>query len=405
MKEFNWKNNIVTHMHIEITNYCNAKCPLCPRYVDTSPIVRPEIILNQITIEQFKNWFPPEFIKNIIRIMFCGTHGDPALSKDLLKICKYIRKENDNCSIQIHSNGGARTTNFWRELAKIINTGFWKHCVIFGIDGLEDTNHLYRRGVNWNKLIENVKSYIDAGGRAEWDFLTFKHNQHQIDIAENLSKELGFSGFNKKRALGFEHNDILRDRHVYDKNGNYVYSLEPPDDKSLINSRVKDKIKQSIKLIKDFSYLKNYKKGYNPDVESKLKDFDNTKIPNYATYYDNHIINCKSSTEYGTSEIYINSNGIVFPCCYVGTRYDSAIDLYEDTQLRHVIRKEGIDNFDLNKISIQKIISENHLDKVFTDSWKKQKISEGKLCYCAMTCGQNSQLDNIYVNDPYRCKQ
>ena len=36
--------------------------------------------------------------------------------------------------------------------------------VVWGIDGLEDTTHLYRRNVKWDKLQENFRAYI----RAQW---------------------------------------------------------------------------------------------------------------------------------------------------------------------------------------------------------------------------------------------
>ena len=46
--------------------------------------------------------------------------------------------------------------------------------------------------VKFNKVIENAKSYIDAGGRAQWNFIVFKHNEHQVEEAKELSKQLGF---------------------------------------------------------------------------------------------------------------------------------------------------------------------------------------------------------------------
>jgi hypothetical protein len=70
--------------------------------------------------------------------------------------------------------------------------------VVFSIDGLEDTNHLYRKNVNWTKLIANAKAYIAAGGSAHWDMLVYKHNQHQVDACEQLARDLGFTWFRAK---------------------------------------------------------------------------------------------------------------------------------------------------------------------------------------------------------------
>jgi hypothetical protein len=62
--------------------------------------------------------------------------------------------------------------------------------VVWGIDGLEDTNHLYRQDVEWNKVMDRVKWFIDAGGHATWKWIPFLHNKHQDIIKiERLGKE------------------------------------------------------------------------------------------------------------------------------------------------------------------------------------------------------------------------
>ena len=68
--------------------------------------------------------------------------------------------------------------------------------IIFGIDGLEDTNHIYRKNVRWKKLKDNYTTYIQHGGTASWQFIIFEHNKHQEDIARNRSKQEGFVSFN-----------------------------------------------------------------------------------------------------------------------------------------------------------------------------------------------------------------
>ena len=43
--------------------------------------------------------------------------------------------------------------------------------------------------------MSNVKTFISNGGRATWEYLVFKHNQHQTSQAEALSKRMGFENF------------------------------------------------------------------------------------------------------------------------------------------------------------------------------------------------------------------
>ena len=72
--------------------------------------------------------------------------------------------------------------------------------VIFAIDGLEDTNHLYRVNTNFNKIMENAKAFINAGGLARWDFIAFAHNEHQIEEAKALAEQMGFVKFRYKKS-------------------------------------------------------------------------------------------------------------------------------------------------------------------------------------------------------------
>jgi MoaA/NifB/PqqE/SkfB family radical SAM enzyme len=66
-------------IHIELTNACNAACPMCTRFHMNSPIMRPDLQIAQITIDQFKQWFRPYLIKKLDVILFCGVHGDPGM--------------------------------------------------------------------------------------------------------------------------------------------------------------------------------------------------------------------------------------------------------------------------------------------------------------------------------------
>lgn len=186
--------NDITRLQIELTSYCNANCPSCERYnyhVDlTNPYMR-QLNTNYITCENFKKWIKHDF-KNLKKIHFCGNIDEPTLNPDLIKICNYINKKYPKVEIWIATNGGTKTEKFWRELAKLNTT------VVFGIDGLSDTNHIYRKNVNWSKLEKNYKIYIKHGGKAIWQFIVFEHNKHQLLRAKKMSEDNKFFAFNEK---------------------------------------------------------------------------------------------------------------------------------------------------------------------------------------------------------------
>ena len=181
----------VFSVHLEPTARCNAKCPMCAR-TDNQEILNN---LAEISYDQFVRYFPADFVKCLKRLNMCGNYGDPAAAKDIIKIHDYVHSINPDIQFIFNSNGGIRNEQFWSNLATYYPAG-GKSAVFFAIDGLEDTNHIYRVGVKWSKLINNVKAFNNAGGRSIWSFIPFRHNEHQVEEAEQYSKQINCEKFN-----------------------------------------------------------------------------------------------------------------------------------------------------------------------------------------------------------------
>ena len=62
----------------------------------------------------------------------------------------------------------------------------------WGIDGSDETSEIYREGSNFKKVRDNFRAFIKAGGRAHWQFISFEHNEHPLEIARELAKKEGF---------------------------------------------------------------------------------------------------------------------------------------------------------------------------------------------------------------------
>ncbi|MFB8793762.1 MAG: hypothetical protein U7126_05920 [Microcoleus sp.] len=80
--------------------------------------------------------------------------------------------------------------------------------VIFSIDSLADTNSVYRNNTNWDRIMQSVNSFIQAGPKAVWHYLIFEHNQHQVELARALAEELGFVEFVPKATSRFVAKEI-----------------------------------------------------------------------------------------------------------------------------------------------------------------------------------------------------
>lgn len=274
-----YKLEDIRNIHLELTSKCQARCPMCPRRIHGG-ILNPLIDLEEINLATFKEWFPVTFIKQLNSLFMCGNLGDPIIAQDCLEILEYLKQTNPQISLSMHTNGSARSTDWWKRIA---NT---KTRVVFGIDGLVDTHQLYRIGTDWNKIIENSTAFISAGGIAEWHMLTFKHNEHQVDQCRALSKSLGFFNFSAKNTSRFIDNKF----HVLDDAGKTVNILYPTQ--------------KSLNMI--------------PMVQE-------TKV-NLTT------ITCKAKQ---SNNFYVAASGTISPCCWLDfswilPRQDNRID-YMDT--------------------------------------------------------------------------
>jgi hypothetical protein len=180
-------------LHLEPTDVCQAECPLCPRETDST---FNKSIKNNITVDTIIHALSPTIIQNLDKMYMCGNYGDPAAGKHTLELYEYFRKVNPNISLGMNTNGAINGKYWWLKLAKILNQP--RDYVVFSIDGLEDTNHIYRKNVNWKRLILNATSFIESGGNAHWDMLIYKHNEHQVKQCEQLARDMGFKWFRAK---------------------------------------------------------------------------------------------------------------------------------------------------------------------------------------------------------------
>ena len=187
-------NRLIKVLHIESTDVCNLACPLCSRETDVN---FNKSVQHHLTVEQVYSVLGTEFISNLDKMFMCGNYGDPAAGQHTVKLYEYFRSINPTITLGMNTNGSLRTTNYWQELGEyVLNQP--RDYVVFSIDGLEDTNANYRRGVDWHKLMSNVDAYISAGGSAHWDMLVYQHNQHQVEECEQLARNMGFSWFRAK---------------------------------------------------------------------------------------------------------------------------------------------------------------------------------------------------------------
>lgn len=346
-------------VQVEITNRCQASCPMCLRNIHGG-VENPLLKLTDWTSDDFKKKFTKEVLMQITTIDFCGVFGDPIMNGDLIDMCEYVARTNANVSISIHTNGSARSKAWWTKLAIVLPKN---HKVVFALDGLDDTHSLYRIGTNFDTIIDNARAFILAGGTADWVFIKFKHNEHQVEQAEQYSKLLGFRNFIVKQSKRF--GDKFP---VLDREGKVTHYIE-----QFTNSNIKP-----VRFV-DIKDYKSWPKA----------------------------ISCAPFEE---KEAYIDAHGHLLPCCLIGSflyaNYD--LELYEKygllnedsiTSIAKTAQLEvynlinefgGFDALDTNKHSIKEIMSSQLWKELIHKKW-----ADGESTPCTILCSDSSKFITI----------
>jgi len=173
---------------LDLSTYCNAKCPQCHRTnanglgkIDWLPLI-------QWSAEEFEKMFPRETLESISHFDICGTWGDPIMNKDIFKIVEYIMK-NSNSTILINTNGSFRNPDWWWKFGLL---GGERITVMWAIEGINQEQHsLYRQNTDLNLILENMETFTLAGGISRVFTVIFKHNEKDMYNIAKMVKGLG----------------------------------------------------------------------------------------------------------------------------------------------------------------------------------------------------------------------
>ena len=341
---------MIKQLELEITTFCNAACPQCSRNFYGGPRW-PTVPTLSMSLTWLQEKVPLDLLKNLEVIRFCGTYGDPGMHPDLIDIIAWL-KSITKARIFISTNGGMRSNRWWKSLAKALGQ---HDRVIFGIDGLHDTNHIYRRNVDFDKVINHSREFINNGGQAVWQFLVFEHNQHQTEQAQQLSQDLKFVDFVVKQTTRFVDKQHQYIDHVPVIDNKKIFFLKLPNNQSLVNQ--------------------GYKK-----YQTEKPDYSSVDIDCIAKRLE---------------LLYIGADGYVFPCGFLADRlygfeaenhhdYNRMQDLFRDAGGAHMAN--------LNHTTLYNIVDGPWFETIHS-SWTNGK----RLERCAHQCG----VDNNLVTKTY----
>jgi MoaA/NifB/PqqE/SkfB family radical SAM enzyme len=339
-------------IQVDFTSYCNSMCASCSRNID-GVSVNSNMPLSHMSFDIWKKIFTPKITKGVVEIIFNGSYGDPIFNPNLIPALEYILSITDTPPvITIHTNGGLGTPKLFKNIAKTLKKFPVPSHITFSIDGLEDTNHLYRRGVVWNNIMKNAQAFIDEGGLARWRMLVFKHNSHQLKDCEQLAYKMGFKKF--------------------DINGGYPSTSIQAVENNAIENFAANK-KESARLIEyETAYLDNLNRINS--LKGQYGDLD--------TAFAACPIQCKWQKK---RKIQVSHVGEIFPCCYfLNDRYPKNSNNEYAKDIENMLKFDTPGWNNVNNYDIEHILENDFFKKYLTDSWN----SDNKYKICARNCGQ-----------------
>lgn len=190
-----WKGNSVVESYpylfvFEVTNVCNLKCPFCL----TGKGISGGRSVRHMGFDEAKAII--DQVGDYIYLMQLYTWGEPLLNKDIYDIIKYAKDKN----IYVMLSTNATMLNE-ANCKRLVGSGI--DYVMAAIDGLSDeTYKKYRVGGDYEKVMRNIETLVSVKKQLhsptpflEWQFIVFRHNEHEVQAAERKAYEMGVSKF------------------------------------------------------------------------------------------------------------------------------------------------------------------------------------------------------------------
>jgi MoaA/NifB/PqqE/SkfB family radical SAM enzyme len=364
--------------HIELTDKCNARCIQCSRNIVENGNLKqhPKLCLVEITIDQYKKIFQ-NYLKQAKSVLFCGNMGDPVFAKDIFEITKHTVEEvlTPHGMFKNYTNGGMKSPKWWKEYGNLLKDK--RHLINFAIDGLEDTHHLYRTNTRYHRVIENARAFMEGGGKAEWSFIRFGHNQHQEEEARRLAKEYGFEQFTAVNTQRFYGREEMKYKW---QNKDYSIKRYKPETYNLPELGA-DKLDRTSKKWAGKSVNELTADEINVNTQKSLDKF--VKNRDNATRDSKGSIDCHVQRR---NDVFIDCMGYVHPCCWIGSYEYHKINGLLPRHSNNRIDNELLDYRDYKKaweVDFKDILKEDWYEYIMPASW------DVKPCMiCARQCGK-----------------
>ena len=195
------------HLDIELTTRCRLSCTKCIR---TKLNAEGELKIFDFPVDQFKRICESKIYRSMF---FGGTYGDCIYHPNFPELVK-IAKSN-GILIVIHTNGSGKSLDWWKSIFMLMDKN---DCINIAMDGFKETAGIYRVNFTEKDFYKNIEIFKLAkirGIRREWTYIPMRFNEHQIEDARKLAKEIDVRFIIKKSERWYNTKDPMLPR---DKN-------------------------------------------------------------------------------------------------------------------------------------------------------------------------------------------
>jgi MoaA/NifB/PqqE/SkfB family radical SAM enzyme len=175
------------HMQIELTNYCNLKCPVCPSGI--GKINRKPMAMEVSLFEQLMDEVGPYLLTASLWVW-----GEPLLHPGLADILRIAQRH--PVATLLSTNGQNLDKD---EVIKAL-IDYPPTYLIVAIDGMTDeTNSKFRVGAKLGPILSGVRRLAELKKERKqilpilhMRYIIMKHNEHEVPHLKDFAKENGF---------------------------------------------------------------------------------------------------------------------------------------------------------------------------------------------------------------------
>lgn len=168
-------------LNLDVSNKCTLECPKCSREIYKQ--LKQKIPGKMLQLPDFVKL--TEFFTDYIQ--FCGSVSDPIMNPLLPTFLQMCYDKKIQCSVATSATSIRRPKEWYSNCFNLNPNCEW----VFGIDGLPDQSHWYRKNQDGEFLFEVMKMGAAAGLNVVWQYIVFKYNETTIDAAREMAKQYG----------------------------------------------------------------------------------------------------------------------------------------------------------------------------------------------------------------------